>query len=111
MSAQQNVLVMLTVQMLLGFVHSDVVFSSFEVVSSYHENVVRLACTTAGANKGAVAFYNRVGGTVRNLTLESALAISRELTLQITPESEGEYFCEIGGVRSNNTIILVGELI
>lgn len=106
MSADRIVLVILTLQALLGFAHGNVMFNTVEVFSPYHANIVRLACS---GGEGAVSFYNRISGTISNLTLADGMEVTRELTLQIGPESEGEYFCEVGGVRSE-TVTLVGEL-
>lgn len=107
MSAQQNVLLVLTMQALLGFVQTNVTINTLEVSSRYHANIVRLACS--GSEDAAVSFYYRVGGTTKNLTLGGGMVVTKEITLQIGPQDEGEYFCAIGGVRSNNSKILVGE--
>lgn len=102
-------LLILILQALVGLPYSQSTrFSIVQDASRYHPSLVIMACGDSGAS-GLVKFFNRVGGIDRNVTLEDAVSIDgRELTIEVKPENEGEYYCRIGDQVSNR-IVLVGE--
>ena len=98
---------LLTVAVLLGVVHGTVVLNTLVSDSRYHPNTVRMTCS-GGAENGNLTFHNRVGNTSRLVVVEDGATVLRDLTLEITPATEGEYYCMVDGEQSN-TVTLVGE--
>lgn len=98
----QGVLLMLLTVALLGFVHGTVVLNTIVVDSRYHPNTVRMSCVS-DTDESVLSFHRRVNNITRVV-----VPASREMTLEITPEIEGEYYCMVNGEISNE-VTLVGE--
>jgi hypothetical protein len=99
-----RVLFALTVQALLGYIHG-VQLNILEATGPYHSSTVKMACIGDTSSTVAALFY-KVGPPDTELEVEGGNTV--ELTLEIGPEEEGEYYCEINQNRSDS-VTLVGE--
>ena len=96
---------LLIVQVVL-LVQSEVRLNVVQSASEYHDTSVTLICD---GGTGQVTFFNRDEmGNRRNVSL-SGEDVGKELTIDITVESEGIYYCMVGEERSINEVPLVGE--
>lgn len=97
----------LLLAVLLGLVHS-IDLNKIEITSRFHPAIVRMACN--GGGEASRSFYVKVPGeNPRIVMLESGNQVQKDITFEITPNREGEYYCEVGGERSNS-VFVVGKL-
>lgn len=94
----------LLLAVLLGLVHS-IDLNKIEITSRFHPAIVRMACN--GGGEASRSFYVKVPGeNPRIVMLESGNQVQKDITFEITPNREGEYYCEVGGERSNSVFVV-----